>query len=181
MTLFKDKYRVESARLQSWGYSSPGYYYVTICTKDRAEYFGEIRNGIMGLNEIGIQAVFCIQKISSHFPHVILDEWIIMPNHIHLVIIIKSTVETQNFASLQNAIKPNYNKFGPQSKNLASIIRGFKIGVTKFTRNNNVNFQWQPRYYDHIIRNDNELYRIRKYIKYNPLKWEIDRNNPNNI
>jgi len=66
------------------------------------------------------------------------------------------------------------SNFGPQSKNIASIIRGFKIGVTKYAVNNNIPFEWQGRYYDHIIRDENDLNRIRKYIIKNPSKWEMD-------
>ena len=204
MTLFKNKYRVESTRLQHWDYSSDGAYFVTICTKDRKELFGEIRNGIMGLNEMGNAAAICWQNISSHFPFVELDDWVVMPNHVHGVIIINKqnnaqtttvtvpsvpSVETQNFASLRGERggrnngfdNLNANKFGPQSKNLASIMRGFKIGVTKYAKSNNIDFKWQARYYDHIIRDENELNRICEYIQNNPWKWEQDRNNPENI
>ena len=87
-------------------------------------------------------------------------------------------VETQNFASLQSPPPPltpsPKNKFGPQSQNLASIIRGFKTGVTKYARNNNINFAWQSRFHDHIIRNDAEYQRIKNYIIRNPTKWHDD-------
>jgi len=112
-----------------------------------------------------------------------------MPNHIHRILEINNNnaivetqnlVETQNFASLQQ--QSTYkNKFGPQSKNLSSIVRGFKIGVTKFVRNNNLLFEWQERFYDHIIRNEKSLIDIRQYILDNPMKWEMDRNNPSNL
>ncbi|MFZ1290256.1 MAG: hypothetical protein WAR79_09200 [Melioribacteraceae bacterium] len=95
-----------------------------------------------------------------------------MPNHIHGIIISDKTVETQNFASLQH--ENNINKFGPQSQNLAAIIRGFKAAVKKYAVINNIIFSWQPRFYDRIIRNECELFNIRKYIVYNPYKWEDD-------
>ncbi|MBN2096559.1 transposase, partial [Candidatus Peregrinibacteria bacterium] len=122
------------------------------------------------------------QEIPQHFAHVVLDEWVVMPNHVHGVIIINNhpTVETQNVASLRhkrNEWKPN--QFGPQSKNVASIIRGFKIGVTKYAHKQKIPFTWQPRFYDRVIRDENELNRIREYIQQNPLKWEWDRNNKN--
>ena len=96
-------------------------------------------------------------------------------NHIHGIIIIDKNdiVETQNIASL----RPNkQNKFGAQSKNLASIIRGFKIGVTKYANQNNIPFRWQPRFYDRIIRTEIELRNIREYIVFNPEKWQEDEN-----
>jgi len=188
MTLFKNKYRIESTRLKHWDYSSDGEYFVTICAKNRKEYFGEIRNGIMGLNGIGNMAAICWQNIPSHFPFVELGAWVVMPNHVHGVIIINKpnvgiSVETQDFASLQNNgfDNCNANKFGPQSKNLASIIRGFKIGVTKYAKSQNIYFKWQPRFYDHVIFKELESEMIHDYILNNPQKWEMDRNNPENL
>lgn len=114
-----------------------------------------------------------------------LDEWVIMPNHFHGIIVIgenrhndtvKSNVETQCIASLQTNdtnLKTN-NKFGPQSKNLASIIRGFKIGVTKSARLIDPDFAWQSRYHDRIIRDQAEHDRIANYIYDNPMNWEQD-------
>ena len=104
-----------------------------ICTQNHEHYFGEIANGAMHLSEIGHLANKYGVEIPEHFPFVELDAFVVMPNHVHGIIIINKpnnerNVETQNFASLQS--KPA-NRFGPQSKNLASIIRGFKIGVTK--------------------------------------------------
>ena len=190
MKLFKNKYRIESSRLTGWDYSSDGEYFVTICTKKMRECFGEIKNGIMGLNEIGNVAAICWQQIPSHFPFVELGAWVVMPNHVHGVIIINksengiiptttSSVETQNLASLQNA---DYsNKFGPQSKNLASIIRGFKIGVTKYAKSHNIDFQWQSRFYDHVIFGELESEMVNNYILDNPRKWENDRDNSENL
>ena len=130
----------------------------------------------MQLLDIGKIALKYWQQIPKHFPFVLLDEYIIMPNHIHGILVIDKPVETQNFASLRNG-----NKFGPQSRNLASIIRGSKIGVKKWAITHNFDFFWQPRYYDHIIRNEESLNRIRQYIRQNPLKWLEDRNNPEDL
>jgi REP element-mobilizing transposase RayT len=86
-----------------------------------------------------------------------------MPDHIHGIIII----DKQNQS--KEKLKPN--KFGPQSQNLGSIVRGFKTGVTKYARMNDIEFKWQSRYHDHIIRNEKSFYRIRKYIIDNPKNW----------
>jgi len=163
-------------KLQNWDYSNNGYYFVTICTKNKDKYFGEIKNEEMILNDIGKIAEKYWQEIPKHFDFVVLDEFIVMPNHIHGIIIIDKNnfVETQDVASLQ--LKHKQNKFGPQSRNLASIIRGFKIGVTKYSNQNNINFQWQPRFYDRIIRTEQELSNIREYIAFNPEKWPEDEN-----
>lgn len=177
MILFNNKYRVESARLKHWNYANTGMYFVTICTDDKIRHFGEIIDGNVRLNKLGQFAVQCWEDIPKHFPFVKLDEFIIMPNHVHGIIEIDNpnnvetlhdNVETQDFASLPN-------KFGPQSKNLGSIIRGFKIGVTKYANKNNIPFKWQPRFYDRVIRNENELENIQIYIKNNAVNWGKDK------
>ncbi|HMQ63953.1 MAG TPA: hypothetical protein PKE06_24930 [Flavilitoribacter sp.] len=98
-----------------------------------------------------------------------------MPNHIHGIVIIEKTdfvVETQNFASLPPpAVK---NHFGPQSQNLASIIRGFKSGVKKYATINGIDFAWQTRFHDRIIRDEPAFQNISLYIKNNPLNWRMD-------
>lgn len=190
---FRNKYRIPSARLENWNYGSNAIYFVTICTNNRVKYFGEIvktqdfasSQKTMQLSEIGTIAQKCWVEIPNHFPFVELGEFIVMPNHVHGIIIIdkplndigdtNAIVETQNFASLPEPKPDNHNKFGPQSKNLASIIRGFKIGVTKFARNNKIEFDWQSRFHDHIIRNDESFQRISDYIINNPSKWTDDK------
>ena len=174
MTLYRNKYRIESTRLKNWDYSQNGYYYITISTEDKMKYFGKIVNDQMQLSKIGKIAKEYWRNIPQYHPYVQLDEFIIMPDHIHGIIIINNnTVETQYLASHKMATKPtmcnesdlkpetqgiaslrewNTNKFAPQSKNLASIIRGFKIGVKKYSTMNNINFAWQYRFYDRIIR-----------------------------
>ncbi len=157
-----------------WDYGQNGYYFVTICTDNRERYFGQIINNEMSFAKMGLVAQKYWKEIPEHYPFVNLDMFIIMPNHIHGIIIIEKSVATQNFASLQH---DNYegNKFGPQSKNLAAIIRGYKAAVKKYSTINNIAFPWQPRFYDHIIRNERELFNIRKYIICNPYKWKDDK------
>jgi len=170
MTLFQNKYRVESTRLPYWDYSSDGWYFVTICTKNREEHFGKIQNYFMGLSNIGCAAAKFWNEIPNHFPFTRLDEWVVMPNHVHGIIIIDNhIVETRDLASLQW----DENEFGPLKKNsLQSIIHGFKSSITRWCNvNNHKNFAWQPRFHDRIIRNEKELNEIRKYIYYNPQMW----------
>ncbi len=144
----------------------------------------------MKLSLIGKMAEQYWTEIPKHFPFVNLDEYIVMPNHIHGIIEIDKnndtrtqdfakTVGTQDFVFLRQG--KCANKFGPQSKNLSSIIRGFKIGVTKYANSNNINFSWQPRFHDRIIRNEKELDAIRKYISENSTKWHLDKYNPENF
>jgi len=128
----------------------------------------------MILNDLGKIAYNEWLRIKGIRDGVDLDEFVIMPNHLHGIIIITNDhiindVETHSYASLQ--IK----------QNLSNIMRGFKGSVTnKIRASLNKNFTWQPRFYEHIIRNEKSLYEIRKYIKRNPLKWEIDKENPIN-
>lgn len=181
---FNQYYR-QSHRLKGFDYSSNGYYYVTICTKDRFWYFGKIINGAMKYVNLGVIAQRLWREIPKHYPYVFLDEFIVMPNHIHGILIINhgtnNVVAAQNIAPLPprfaSLVLGHDNKFAPQSNNLAAIVRGFKIGVKKYAVINNLDFQWQPRFYDHIIRNQESLDRIREYIKNNPLNWIDDRNN----
>lgn len=171
MSLYRKKYRIESNRLRNWDYASNGFYYLTICTLNRIHYFGNIINYKMILSQTGRMAYNYWNEIPCHFPFVQLDEFIIMPNHIHGILIINNSNDKTD-----KRVERHYtdNKFGPQSKNIGSIIRGFKIGVTKQTKNDNISFGWQPRFYDHIIRNNQDLIRIRNYIQNNPRKWKND-------
>lgn len=182
--MFNKKYenfRRQTHRLIGFDYSSCGFYFITICTKDRIHYFGKIQREKMELSVIGQIAKKFWQNIPWHFPMVQLDKFIVMPNHIHGIITIKS-VATHNYASLQECRFANihlghHNKFGPQSKNLSSIIRGYKSTVKKMIDDNDLKFYWQSRFYDRIIRNECELNQIRQYILDNPRNWINDRNN----
>jgi len=181
MKKYKNK---KQYRYKGYDYSQDGFYFVTICTKNREFYFGDIVNKKINLSEIGKITEKCWLEIPNHFPFVKLDEYIVMSNHLHGIIIIENNTQnvgTQNVGTQNFAFLRYENKFGPQSKNLSSIIRGFKIGVTKYAKNNNIIFGWQSRFYDRIIRNNNELNRIRQYIINNTVKWELDRNNLENL
>ena len=179
--LFKNKYRIPSTRLTGWDYSRNGYYFVTMCVKNRESVFGRFEHGEMILSDMGNIAEQCWRGIPVHFPFVKLDEFVIMPNHVHGIIIIDNNVETQNLASLPRHASSRHgktNNFGPQSKNLSSIIRGFKIGVKKWANINHIHFEWQSRFYDRIIRDEKELLNIRNYIINNPVQWDDDEENP---
>jgi REP element-mobilizing transposase RayT len=181
MTLFQGKYRIESNRLQGWNYGSNALYFVTICTKNREYYFGDVLNGEMQLSEIGLIANKYWLEIPEHFPFVKIHEHVIMPNHVHGIIEIcktdKHNVDDNDDVDAQNIAHQRHykNKFGPQSNNLASIVRGYKTGVTVYARKNNLNFNWQPNYHDAIIRNDKSYSTIANYIMNNPKKWQEDR------
>jgi len=188
---FQNKYRISSARLQNWNYGWNGFYFVTVCTKNREFYFGDISDGRMELSEIGEIVKMEWLKTFEMRPDMNLGmgKFVVMPNHFHGIISIgdnryNTERDTQrgrdamHCVSTTTAENETKNKFGPQSKKLASIIRGFKIGVTKNARIINTNFAWQSRFHDHIIRNDQSYQNISEYIINNPLKWKEDKFNP---
>lgn len=170
---FKNKYRVSSARLPGWDYGSNGLYYVTICTKDRLHYFGEIVEtqdvetqnlASLRATQIGKVAHDNWLDIPNHFPFVELDEFVVMPNHVHGILFIDKPDKTSW----------EINKFGAQSRNLASIIRGYKASVKKYSTLNDIEFYWQPRYHDRVIRNQKEYLNIKGYIINNPAQWLLN-------
>ena len=169
------KHHRKSLRLKDYDYSQNGYYFVTICTKDGKEYFGKIKDNEMILNRVGETAKKKWLEIPEHFEDVRLDEHVIMPNHVHGIVIIDSEdpVGNRHACSLQ----------GRQYQKLPVVIGSYKSAVTHELNQmqNKLHFKWQKSFYDHIIRNDKSLDRIRKYIRYNPLKWEYDQENQNEI
>lgn len=155
--LYKGKYRIASARLKDWDYSSEGFYYVTICTKDRKSFFGnvmEIREepgAIMQLSDAGKIVERCWLSIPKKYPNVSLDTSQIMPNHLHGLIFIEEPIE---------------------GVTLGLLINQFKASCTsKIRRMGCKEFEWQARFHDHIVRNEKDLERIRRYIECNPIMW----------
>jgi putative transposase len=175
MARFRDKYRIESARLPEWDYTRAGWYFVTICTKDRECFFGEVVNGEMRLSAIGGIVAEEWHKTEQIRPNIVLDQWVVMPNHLHGIVVIESAVETsRRDVSTRSMMTPRL-----KSNSLGSIIGQFKSVCTKQIWSMGFrNFAWQPRFYDHIIRDDRSLDEIRNYIIQNPVKWEVDKLNP---
>lgn len=193
---YKGKFRNETTRLRSWDYAADAWYFITICTHNRAHFFGKIVNDAMQLSSIGEVAACEWVKTAELRPYAELDAWVIMPNHLHGIVIINregmqvdstrepsSTVGTRCFASLPptSTAHPSaaQNQFGPLKKDsLQSIIRGYKSAVTTWCKKNGyADFAWQPRYYEHVIRSEDALRKIREYIENNPLKWALDNEN----
>ena len=123
MTMYRNRYRVETTRLAGWDYSSHGYYFVTICTEGKQCSFGDVVDAAMVLSDLGRAAHDCWAAIPDHFPAVTLDEAVVMPNHVHGIVIIRPHEGPAQSSA-----------FGPQARNLASIVRGYKIGVKKYAR-----------------------------------------------
>jgi putative transposase len=183
MTLYKGKYRVESTRLPNRDYAANGLYFVTICTRDRFCFFGDIINEQMQLSSIGKIAQENWIAIPNHFEHIDIDVYVVMPNHLHGIVVINRPIDnskTRCIASLQTTTN---NKFAPlKPGSLQAIIHSYKASVTRWCRKNGCeDFAWQSRFYEHIINNEASLERIREYILNNPVKWQEDKNNNMNL
>ncbi|MDO5570001.1 MAG: hypothetical protein Q4F97_00860 [Bacteroidales bacterium] len=230
---FKNKYRIASARA-SWHRYDGGIYFVTICTQDKKYYFGEVLNGKMNLSKIGIIADILWHEIKNHAPNIELGEFVVMPNHIHGILILNGNddekdgsdddidgngndngntnnangnngnddneknggndddaVETTHALSLQFQQSGKYQqseqqtiekkRFQNQGKNtLSAIIGSYKSAVSKHTHRLGFCFEWQSRFHDHIIRNEQSYQTISEYIINNPLKWSDDKFYPMN-
>jgi len=180
MTASWKQYRRQSNRLSGWDYTSPGYYFVTLCSHDRQPFFGAIVSGEMQLSPIGEIIADEWQKTSLIRENITLDAWVIMPNHLHAIVIIEQS---------QDGVEPPQQgtREGPPSKSpknwqrnsLGTIINQFKSKCTKRIRSAGYpDFGWQSRFYDHIIRDDQSLTQIRAYIQNNPSQWDLDKENP---
>lgn len=156
-------------RLRGYDYSRPGHYFVTICTHGRERLFGTVRKREVQLSPAGTIARECWQAIPEHFPQVTLDQFCIMPDHLHGILIIQPLEAQISPDKIMD--RTHKGRFGPQSMNLGSIIRGFKAGVTTRCRISGIPMRWHYRYHDHIIRSDDALDRIRRYIEANPVRW----------
>lgn len=224
---FQNKYRIPSARLQTWDYRWEGAYFITICTQNRMHYFGEVVNNKMNLSRVGILADVFWHEIKNHSKNITFGEFVVMPNHIHSILIINPNsdglsnvpdlnhipliisnendfdngniiddgniidignsidigiVQTRhalspsdaNKNSDANKIPPNsigQNRFQNPGKNsISSIIGGYKSAVTKHANRLNLDFGWQTRFYDHIIRDGKAFDTISNYIINNPKK-----------
>ena len=200
-TKFKDKYRIPSARA-TWHDYDGGTYFITICTKYREHDFGEIENGKMVLSEIGTHTQKCIEQITQHNPYAEIPLYTIMPNHLHLILVIDydktphdkrtvdvitSPVETspetshhettamEAFQETSLRKKTPIERATEMQSWLSVVIRQFKQSITRFANENNIGFAWQTRFHDHIIRNNDEMNGIANYIENNVANWKEDK------
>jgi REP element-mobilizing transposase RayT len=182
MEKFKGLYRIESARIQGWNYGWAGLYFITICTKDRVCWFGKMVNHKISLSDIGTIVEMEWRNTFEMRPdmNLYMGEFVIMPNHFHAIIGIGTNrYNIQYDDHRRDAMHcvsntPPKTTISSQSNNLASIVRGFKASVTKQARMLHVDFAWQSRYYDHIIRDEKSFHAISTYIINNPAQWAKD-------
>lgn len=172
-----------SIRLPEYDYSQPGAYFVTLCAQDRACLFGEVVDGEMRLNDAGRIVREEWLRTAEIRPSVEMDAFVVMPNHVHGIIVI---VSGDSWGTLQRAPTlrraPTVERFGkPTSNSIPTIVRLIKSATT--TRINAMRDTpgaplWQRNYYEHVIRDDDALHRIRDYIVNNPAQWALDREHP---
>ena len=168
----KEIHHRRTIRLKGYDYSQPGAYLVTICVWQRECLFGDVIDEEMVLSEYGRIVEECWYELPEHYPYLELDAFVIMPNHVHIVIMITGTVG----AGLKPALTKRHG--------IPEIIRALKtfsarsINIIRNTQGRPV---WQRNYYEHVIRNKSELFKIRQYIQNNPLSWFLDEENPVNI
>lgn len=192
MTLFQNKYRIESARLKGWDYSSDGYYFITICAHNRDQLFGRVENGEMVLNQYGTIVNQCWFDLPYHYGNMWLDAFVIMPDHIHGIVVIDNNRTNGNVGtSVETGFKPvstipattiiPADSTNPnctliiKHHGLFEFVRAFKTFSARRIneiRNSPGIPVWQPRFHDHIIRDEGEFYRIQQYIIDNPKHWE---------
>ena len=181
---FLGKYRKQSARAM-WHDYDGGLYFVTICTKDRVHYFGEISENEMHLTEVGQYVVEQIRNVQVHYNYAKIPLWVVMPNHLHAIVIIDgdnipykrrvvktldgSMVESRRATTLQQRGIANMQGW------LSVVVGGIKSAVTKFANERRIPFVWQTRFHDRIVRDTCEMNQIADYIENNVQKWEMDK------
>jgi putative transposase len=183
-----DRHHRRSIRLKGHDYTQPDACFVTICTRDRECLFDHMVNGEMRLNEAGHAAQQCWMDIPDHFPQVVLDEAIIMPNHIHGIIVIHRRGEASAIPPHVSEEQPRSDASplqqrpnGTQPGSLSATVQNFKSVSTRkmnAARGSPGTSVWQRGYYEHVVRNEDELKAIREYILCNPARWNEDENNP---
>ncbi len=183
--LFRGKYRIPSARLGTWNYGYKGSYFITVVTKNRVSWFGDIYNEQMHLSDIGRIVDAYWQNIDDHFSHVTVDEYVVMPNHVHGIITINEWIQTVPVIGMKKTVPVETCESHvsttpiiatiprPSPGSIGSIIGQYKSACTKqIMKMGYDNFAWQPRFHDRIIRNNDALEQIRTYIRNNPARWE---------
>lgn len=164
------QHRRKALRLPGYDYSQPGAYYVTIVTKQRHCLFGDVVYGKMRLNSCGQTVMECWNHLAHHYPYVGRDEFVVMPNHVHGILVL-------NDDAVGAGLKP-----APTRRHgLPEIVRGFKTFSARrinTLRDSPGTPVWQRNYYEHIIHNEAELARVREYIQNNPAQWETDPEYP---
>lgn len=162
-------------RLKEYDYSLQGYYFITVCVENFRQVLGKVEDEKMILNTAGKIVEDTWKDIPKHYERCELDEFVVMPNHFHSIIILENVSRDRS----QTDPKKVYHKHS-----LSEIVRAFEsFSSREINKQSSLTqkFKWQKSFFDRVIRNERELFLIRKYIQQNPLKWNIEKNNPGNI
>jgi REP element-mobilizing transposase RayT len=170
-----------SIRLPGFDYGQPGAYFVTLCTRHRECLFGEVVNEEIQMNSLGQAVASCWNDLENHYGHVDLDAFVVMPNHVHgIIVLTQGTLATVGAGFKPAPTTPDIAK----RHGLPEIVRAFKTfpsrGINQL-RGTPGQPVWQRNYYEHVIRNEAELDRVRQYVHGNPGKWLEDTENPENL
>ncbi len=181
-SFYRRRRQHNSLRYPGRDYSRPGKYFVTICTTNKTEWFGTVINNKIQLSDIGCIAFKIWSEIPQHFPYITLDDFVVMPNHIHGILIINKSAKNPMVGALHATPLPTpdntpdknvtMSSISPKSGTLSVVIRSYKSAVTKHAHMFYSGFSWQSGFYDNIICTTGQLSRIRKYILNNPHDWD---------
>lgn len=167
-----------SIRLREYDYSQPGGYFVTICTHNRRCLFGEVINSEMCLNETGRIVAIEWERTAEIRSEIALDAFVVMPNHLHAIVFITEFPPNSGGASHLRPLR------GTDHRSLSALVAGFKAATTRRTnalRATPIIPFWQRNYYEHIVRNERDLDRIREYVTQNPARWREDGYHPSKL
>jgi putative transposase len=177
-------------RLSGFDYRDNYAYFVTICTGHRECVFGDVIDGALRPSRRGLVVTQCWQDIPKHHPFVELDAFVVMPNHIHGILLFTggreeatqaSQLQTPPRVAATPASPRPANAHGPMSKSLGAVVGSFKAAISRSInrlRPGAAVGLWQPNYYEHVIRNDRARDAIGEYILSNPDRWNLDEENP---
>jgi len=184
-----EKHHRRSIRLKDYDYSQSGAYFITICTQKRECLFGEIVDGEMRLNDAGQMVQTKWDELPKYYTGIDIDEFVIMPNHFHGIILIHDVGAGPRACPDKGQTGLGQPRGVAPTMSLPDVVHRFKsLTTTRYrqgvTQNGWPPFPgklWQRNYYEHVIRDEDELLEIREYIANNPKKWAEDENNPINI
>ena len=173
---YKNKYRISTVR-KPWYHYNVGCYFVTICTKNMEHYFGTIKDKTMLFTDIGRVANELIAAIPQTFEEAEILSYVVMPNHVHIIIYIHAEVcvgdntDTVSTNEVSESKHEHMQEISTHIGKLSKIVNHLKGSVTKYARANAIPFVWQPRFYDEIIRDEEAFKRIKGYIETNIIRW----------
>jgi len=169
----QDQYR-KSPRANWISYNS-GSFFVTVCTRDMKHYFGEIADGMMHLSVIGEFVHNELANVRQHHPHILIPLFVVMPNHFHAIM----TINEPGSTHFTSSTVERYLQYLPHKQRplLSSAVGSIKSAVTRFANQNHLEFGWQTRFHDHMIRDSRDGNNIADYIRHNVSNWMYDRFN----